>query len=854
MDGLDESLIQKFIQYDDLKRESIDFIKKIGYNKWNYLEESDPGITILENLLFAIVDLDYRIAFPIEDILASRNKNSNDIKCFYMPDEILNISPLSLKDYYKLFLDVDGVVNCRIIPITESNKLNGCYDIYLYIEPNTNENISNVTQKVLTRFYENRNLSEDINKIEVFDYVEVFIEAELEQNHAYIGEITSIEELISSIIVDIQVFFTRRIRFYKLSELLYEKGMSLDKIYDGPLLEHGFILDEELEKCRLPKSISVFEICEVILKNKHISSVLNFKLVNVKTGEVYSDFITFKKNQALRINFSKNKIKILLNNTEQKINNEKVTILSKRRYSYSLSNNVFNDEEMGIYTGNYRDLLDYLPLSNDFPLIYKLDDNNEDLLYNNEKDEQNHKLKCFILLFDQILSVYQVWLENIKLYFSLSNKSNYYVKNRLPVDIPNIETLLKLPSEYNILDKNINEEFCIQRKYIREFTFKNNSDKKSSCNKYIDWLYTDETNYLKNSLLDFQLDLFSNIISSTNSASLLSNANCKREYILHFNKIESERARGCVLFKNVQWEGGNISGLEKKFCIYWNIKNSNRRFLHKHIENSFTFWVNNDNINGRNLNKSLGNHCIYKSKYRNMLSLLLYYGDNRNNYQIEKKEVYKLKNNNEVADEVMLLKLNINNTENKFISIINDKDKYISQQIINDTIDSSIKNINRINIESEGLHVIENILLRPNIVEDNDLYFYNCRVTVIFPNWPKRFQNIKIREEIENWINNSIPIHLKADIIWINHIDMKKFEYKYYDWWIKKNNPEISREELDAINVEFTNIIKNLVLKYNSTSVNIVNEKHSRDKFSNPITDILDEYTSTYNVFDDPIR
>ena len=334
----------------------------------------------------------------------------------------------------------------------------------------------------------------------------------------------------------------------------------------------------------------------------------------------------------------------------------------------------------------------------------------------------------------------------------MSNKSNYYVKNRLPVDIPNIETLLKLPSEYNILDKNINEEFCIQRKYIREFTFKNNNDKKSSCNKYIDWLYSDETNYFKNSLLDFQLDLFSNIISSTNSASLLSNANCKREYILHFNKIESERARGCVLFKNVQWEGGNISGLEKKFCIYWNIKNSNRRFLHKHIENSFTFWVNNDNINGRNLNKSLGNHCIYKSKYRNMLSLLLYYGDNRNNYQIEKKEVYKLKNNNEVADEVMLLKININNTENKFISIINDKDKYISQKNINDTIDSSIKNINRINVESEGLHVIENILLRPNIVEDNDLYFYHN----IYQKYNRYFSSKYISKYISKSLNPTI--------------------------------------------------------------------------------------------------
>ena len=77
---------------------------------------------------------------------------------------------------------------------------------------------------------------------------------------------------------------------------------------------------------------SIFEICEVILRTKEVSTILKFSLINIKTGEIYTDFIKLKENQALRLNFSRNKIKIFFKNTEKKVNNEKVSILTKRLY------------------------------------------------------------------------------------------------------------------------------------------------------------------------------------------------------------------------------------------------------------------------------------------------------------------------------------------------------------------------------------------------------------------------------------------------------------------------------------------------------------------------------------------
>lgn len=60
----------EYIKYDEIKEEALSFINKIGGEKWNNLSEHDPGITILENLLFAIMDIDYRSKFLMIDLLA----------------------------------------------------------------------------------------------------------------------------------------------------------------------------------------------------------------------------------------------------------------------------------------------------------------------------------------------------------------------------------------------------------------------------------------------------------------------------------------------------------------------------------------------------------------------------------------------------------------------------------------------------------------------------------------------------------------------------------------------------------------------------------------------------------------
>ena len=56
-------------RFDELLQEGISYIQNLSGEKWTDYNYHDPGITILEQLCFAITDLGYKSNFSIEDLL-----------------------------------------------------------------------------------------------------------------------------------------------------------------------------------------------------------------------------------------------------------------------------------------------------------------------------------------------------------------------------------------------------------------------------------------------------------------------------------------------------------------------------------------------------------------------------------------------------------------------------------------------------------------------------------------------------------------------------------------------------------------------------------------------------------------
>ena len=100
--------------YELLRREGLRYIENLAHKLWTDYNEHDPGITILEVLCYAITELGYRTNFDIKNLL-SNTEGKIENKSFFTPKQILTNAPLTLIDYRKLLIDIEGVNNAWII-------------------------------------------------------------------------------------------------------------------------------------------------------------------------------------------------------------------------------------------------------------------------------------------------------------------------------------------------------------------------------------------------------------------------------------------------------------------------------------------------------------------------------------------------------------------------------------------------------------------------------------------------------------------------------------------------------------------------------------------------------------------
>jgi hypothetical protein len=144
--------------------------------------------------------------------------------------------------------------------------------------------------------------------------------------------------------------------------------------------------------------------------------------------------------------------------------------------------------------------------------------------------------------------------------------------------------------------------------------------------------------------------------------------------------------------------------------------------------------------------------------------------------------------------------------------------------------DSSLLKI-RMLLNSEGMHLIEHLLLRPQNAKGEQLLPmsllcqgntelcaeisdpYSFRITIVIPFWPERFNNPEFREFMENTLKSEAPAHILPRICWLNTCQMSAFE-KAYNRWLK--TLEIKNSHCDALNARnaLIDVIKQLRSNY----------------------------------------
>ncbi|MCR9014584.1 hypothetical protein [Aquiflexum gelatinilyticum] len=94
------------MDYERLRQEGLAHIEQLSSNLWTDYNSHDPGITMLEALCYAITELGYRSNFEIKDLLTQASGQT-----FFTARQILTSAPLTITDYRKLLVDIQGINN-----------------------------------------------------------------------------------------------------------------------------------------------------------------------------------------------------------------------------------------------------------------------------------------------------------------------------------------------------------------------------------------------------------------------------------------------------------------------------------------------------------------------------------------------------------------------------------------------------------------------------------------------------------------------------------------------------------------------------------------------------------------------
>jgi hypothetical protein len=68
-------------------------VQEIAGRIWTDYNVHDPGVTTLELLCYALTDLSYRAAFPVQDLLASETNNADGMQNHFSARRILPNRP-----------------------------------------------------------------------------------------------------------------------------------------------------------------------------------------------------------------------------------------------------------------------------------------------------------------------------------------------------------------------------------------------------------------------------------------------------------------------------------------------------------------------------------------------------------------------------------------------------------------------------------------------------------------------------------------------------------------------------------------------------------------------------------------
>ncbi|SFA98818.1 hypothetical protein SAMN04515620_11122 [Collimonas sp. OK607] len=797
------------LDFDALKKAGISMLQELCGERWTDYNLHDPGVTILEQLCYGLTDLAYRSDFAPEDYLAGPfGKIDFARHALHQADVILPSQVLTADDYRKIIYD--SVPEIEDVWLTSADCVDnaagpahaGLYRISLKIRESLQTDIGSdeqaelevrTKQRVIEVFNAHRNLCEDIDEVVVIGTQPVFLCGDIQ-----------IHSLRDSAAIFADIFFRcarQVVSGFRTERYLDARdgGISLENMFSGPRTVHGRILSTGADMPGAP--IPMARLISVVQSVDGVTHVQRLALCDGSGQPVQGESMDGKvlrlrfpdKEQStfLRLHFASSgvgdfdarsaaQITQLQTEKAQIVLDDARIVLRKVRFEFDTVRNTVQSLEQIVPApqGVQRALHEYYSIQHQFPAIYGINRYGVPSSAPLINKVSAHQLKAYLFVAEQLMANYLESLQAIPQVFSVDDLAQTYFSQVIDNQaLPDIETLY--------VDAPPHIGAMLARIVAR---IDKPEERRSRLIDLLLAMYGEE--FSQKSLRRF------NYYEDRHSARWL--VDNKLAFLKNITVLSRDRATASDYTRGTTRSDGsaNRPGLHAKIAILLDLPPAlengevSRELLHYKLR--------------------LSTAALSSAEYERAAAHLMRLAESADDYG------RRAAPNGEIPGEVLPTSLLTQGVRlENYILEQNDGAVHVHFQTHDSRLgvvrlgnyagmtdaDHQVQLlrgfIRRLNMASEGVFLVEHLLLRPrthvangaNEANDADkptgdvpADFYSSRISVIFPGWSARFSDPDFRALAQETVCRNLPAHLYPEFYWLDFVSMRDFEHRHRIW------------------------------------------------------------------------
>lgn len=695
------------LRFTDLFEEGIKLAQRFSGDHWTDYNYHDPGVTMLEYLIYALMDLSYRSNLPIEDLFligtdAFDNEKEN---LLYAPHDVFPSDPYTSEDYRKMIIDrIKMVKNAWVNPVTNDPAGHkGLFEILVQGQDDLDDAAAaKLEYEIKHLFHQNRNLGHDLSSLKLLKNIPLSLVGEIHLEADAVAEY-----VMAKIFTEIDYYINPEIKMENPFDLIAE-GVAPEIVFQGPRPLHGVIHAHQLK----PKTDAVY-ISRIQNIIAHIDGVKGVGTIQVlKKGlPVHENLISFDSDTFPSIEFQSlqhdyaHQLKLFKNNIEQDV--DTVTTqqlidfdLAERRTHYMRKVEYVNALPKGKFSKDQ--LLAHYAVHNEFPENYAIGKLSQPLNAPAERQAQAKQLKAYLAIFEQVVANHLSQLSHLRELMSISTSLDKSYFTQLPTDINDVQEIITdpIPSYEQFLNDISNDPagYTERRNRMLDHLLARFGEHINSeiIRKYKNPQGKDAEAQINQEIIQTKITFLRNIITLSRSRNI------------SFNYLADNT-----------WNSDNISKLEWKLFIYLNFRHHTRRSLvnplldrlqmRRSVTSSFNDWqektIDTD---------GLGKIKVLKLEKDRYQSEEIRFPDMESSFVAR---LFAQGTNPKYLRVVSIQEKGVNSFAILFRGLDSMPDLVVFQHdeqvICEQVMDRFVSAIREISVECEGFHLMEHILLRP---------------------------------------------------------------------------------------------------------------------------------------------